>query len=65
MDAAPPTGTIHALIVNGIKGDGTAKNTFIDYVDPADGVQHKLKFSEFILLYEGAASWPLQIIYWP
>jgi hypothetical protein len=65
VDAAPPTGTIHALNVNGITGDGTAKNTFIDYVDPADGVQHKLKFSEFILLYEGAASWPLQIIYWP
>jgi len=64
VDADPPYGTIHALVVNGIKGDGSAEKTFIDYVDPADGKQYNLKFSDFIKLYEGAASWPLQIIYW-
>lgn len=64
VDADPPLGTIHALVVNGIKGDGSPEKTFIDYVDPADGKQYNLKFSEFIKLYEGAASWPLQIIHW-
>lgn len=57
---------IHALVVNGIKGKGNTNDTFIDYIDPADGKQHtQLLFSDFLDLYEGAANWPLQIIYWP
>ena len=64
VDADPPNGTIHALVVNGIKGDGTPNKTDIYYVDPADGLEHKVVFSKFIKLYEGSASWPLQIIHW-
>lgn len=56
---------IHALIINGIKGDGSNDGTLIDYIDPGDGKQWNVKFSKFIKLYEGASNWPLQIIYWP
>jgi hypothetical protein len=65
VDAKPPTGTIHALFIDGMEGDGTATGTTIEYVDPADGVQHVLAFVNFIKLYDGASNWPLQIIYWP
>lgn len=65
VDAKPPTGTIHALFIDGMEGDGTPSGTKIEYVDPADGVQHVLTFVDFIKLYDGASKWPLQIIYWP
>lgn len=65
VDADPPNGTIHALVINGIKGDGTSSGTKITYVDPKDGLQHSLAFSQFIQLYEGSSNWPLQIIHWP
>jgi hypothetical protein len=56
---------IHALVVNCIKGDGTPNNTYIDFVDPADGKQYtKIPWSDFLKLYEGSANWPLQIIHW-
>ncbi len=65
VDAAPPNGTIHALVINGLRGDGKPATTYITYVDPWDGKENTLPFTEFIKLYEGAAKWPLQIIYWP
>lgn len=55
---------IHALVVNGIKGDGSPSNTIISYIDPGDGNEHKLNFFDFTKLYDGAADWPLQIIHW-
>lgn len=57
--------TYHALVMNGMSGDGSPGGTFIDYVDPADGQQHTdVVFTDFIALYEGAANWPLQIVHW-
>ncbi|HMI03980.1 MAG TPA: papain-like cysteine protease family protein [Pedobacter sp.] len=65
VDADPPTGTIHALVITGMKGDGTPANTNVTYIDPADGLSHTIKFTTFLTLYEGSASWPLQIIHYP
>jgi len=65
VDANPPKNYIHALVINGIRGEGSASNTTITYVDPADGIEHNESFTNFLKLYEGSATWPLQIIYWP
>src|SRR5262249_248329 len=63
VDAKPGQGFIHALVVTGLDGDGTAKNTIITYVDPAGGVKRDVSFEGFLKLYEGSANWPLQIMY--
>lgn len=65
VDAKPGTGTIHALVITGMDGDGTAANTIVTYIDPADGLSHSVLFDRFTDLYEGSASWPLQIIHNP
>ncbi len=65
VDAEPPLGTTHALVLNGIEGDLTPNGTIILYIDPADGKQHSIKFPDFLNLYEGSAKWPLQVIYYP
>lgn len=54
----------HALVVIAMTGDGTAAGTKVHYVDPDGGKQLIVPFSEFLKLYEGAAKWPLQIVYW-
>jgi len=64
VDADPGKGFIHALVVTGIEGDGTATGTIVTYVDPADGKKYTPKFADFLKLYEGSAHWPLQIIYY-
>lgn len=55
---------VHALIIFGMKGDGSADKTIVSYIDPDGGKTKNLPFSEFLKLYEGAAKWPLQIIHW-
>lgn len=65
VDAMPGTGTIHALVVTGMDGDGTAANTIVTYIDPADGLSVSVLFDRLTDLYEGSASWPLQIIHNP
>lgn len=65
VDAKPPTGTIHALVVTGLDGDGTTNNTIITYIDPGDGMQRSVPFEYFNTLYQGSANWPLQIIHNP
>lgn len=65
VDAVPGTRTYHALVVTGMDGDGTAANTIVTYIDPADGLSHSVLFDRFTDLYEGSASWPLQIIHNP
>lgn len=65
VDAKPPTGTIHALVVTGLDGDGTTSNTIVTYIDPADGMQRSVSFEYFNTLYQGSANWPLQIIHNP
>lgn len=64
VDAKPPNNWIHALVLNGLIGDGEPNTTFVYYVDPADGKQHSKTFTDFLKLYEGSANWPLQIIHW-
>ncbi len=63
VDARPPKSLIHALVVTGLSGDGTADGTMMTYIDPSGGVRRDTTFAEFLKLYEGSASWPLQIIY--
>lgn len=65
VDADPGKGYIHALVVTGLDGDGTSGGTILTYIDPADGLSHDLWFGEFLKLYEGSASWPLQIMHNP
>lgn len=64
VDADPGKGFIHALVVTGIEGDGTAVGTIVTYIDPADGKKYAPSFANFLKLYEGSANWPLQIIYY-
>ncbi len=42
VDAQPGTGTIHALVVTGIDGDGTSGGTIVTYIDPGDGQSHSV-----------------------
>jgi hypothetical protein len=65
VDADPGKKLIHALVITGLKGDGTPAKTRIIYIDPADGTEYEKNFVDFLKLYEGSASWPLQIIHWP
>ncbi|MCX2744117.1 hypothetical protein OO013_09585 [Mangrovivirga sp. M17] len=63
VDSNPPLGTIHALVIIGINGDGSDK-TKIKYIDPGDGGVHEVSFSKFISLYEGSSKWSNQIIHY-
>ena len=65
VDAKPGKGWIHALVVTGLNGDGSAAKTTVTYIDPSGGKKINLVFSEFLKLYEGSAKWPLQIIHNP
>ncbi len=65
VDAKPGQGWIHALVLTGMTGDGSATGTTVTYVDPADGLTHTLSFADFLKLYEGSANWPMQIIHFP
>lgn len=64
VDADPGKGYIHALVITGLKGDGSPGKTEVTYIDPASGIEADITFMEFIKLYEGSANWPLQIIHW-
>lgn len=65
VDADPGKNFIHALVLIGVDGDGSASKTITSYIDPADGARHDVLFSDFIRLYEGSATWPLQVICLP
>jgi hypothetical protein len=65
VDANPGQGFIHALVVTGLDGDGTAQDTIISYVDPDGGVKKQVWLHDFFDLYKGSVNWPLQIIYNP
>lgn len=58
---------VHAVIVTGISGDGTADGTTITYVDPVPGAVINRKFGDFLTQYEapGAVAWPYVITHWP
>jgi len=65
VDAVPGLGFMHALVVKGIDGEGGIQNTIVNYIDPADGQNHNERFDRFLDLYDGASTWPLQIIHHP
>lgn len=61
---------IHARVLVGIRGDGTAAGTTLDIVDPATGTEYRESFGKFLTKYESEASvknLPLrvQIVHWP
>ncbi|MGH7713548.1 MAG: papain-like cysteine protease family protein, partial [Gemmatimonadaceae bacterium] len=61
---------IHARVLVGIKGDGTAAGTTLDIVDPGTGTEYKENFGKFLEKYESEARvkhLPLrvQIVHWP
>ena len=63
---------IHARIMSGIRGDGTAANTFLTITDPAQGNQYQERFADFLRKYEdevhtAGTSWSgrIQIVHWP
>ena len=70
-DEQPGAGfAIHARIMMGIHGDGTAAGTSIDIVDPSGGRSYAESFETFRVKYESEAMDPkrplrLQIVHWP
>ena len=61
---------IHARVLVGIRGDGTAAGTTLDIVDPGTGTEYKENFGKFLEKYESEArvkNLPLrvQIVHWP
>lgn len=65
VDADPGKGFIHALVIIGIDGDGSVAKTIVTYIDPDGGKKRDLAFADFLKLYEGSATWPLQIVHNP
>lgn len=45
----------HAVIVNGMLGDGSPHGTSIFYLDPADGAAKTMAFDRFQSKFESAA----------
>ncbi|MEP7382124.1 MAG: papain-like cysteine protease family protein [Gemmatimonadota bacterium] len=70
-DEQPGAGfAIHARVMAGIHGDGTATGTTIDIVDPAGGRSYSEPFATFVTKYESEAMDPkrplrVQIVHWP
>jgi hypothetical protein len=69
-DEDPSAGfAIHARVMTGIRGDGTATGTHVDIVDPAGGRSYSERFDVFTRKYEeeALAGKPLriQIVHWP
>ena len=65
IDARPPFGTIHAILILAIYGSENGLNTRVIYADPADGKLHEVDFLAFLKMYESKYSvdWPIQIIH--
>ena len=70
-DEQPGAGfAIHARIMVGINGDGTAAGTTVQIVDPATGSEYNENFQTFLNKYEEEArdsTGPLriQVVHWP
>ena len=61
------TAVTHAIIVTAIRGDGTAGETQITYIDPADGRTITSVFADFLNKYEAPSAvntWPYVIVHW-
>ena len=61
------TSLVHAVVVTGIEGDGTAAGTKVYLHDPLNDAASRLPspitFERFLASYEGGAGWPMQIIH--
>ena len=69
-DERPGRGfAIHARIMSGIQGDGTAAGTWVTIIDPGTGTQYRERFSDFLRKFEEEAiddySARIQIVHWP
>ena len=67
IDVGAGPSTTHALIVTGIRGDGTATGTTMTFVDPGSGQVVNQRFDAFLQRYEApsAVDWPFVITHWP
>lgn len=65
IDARPPFGTIHAILMLGIYGADSGLDTRVVYADPAIGKINDENFLVFLKMYESKYSvdWPIQIIH--
>lgn len=45
----------HATVVIGLFGSGAMEDTYVVYVDPADGSEHRKPYAEYMRWYEGVA----------
>ncbi len=69
-EGSGPSGwAIHARIVTGIHGDGSAGGTMLDIVDPGDGSAYTESFATFIPKFEREAATPgmplrFQVVHW-
>lgn len=65
IDARPPFGIIHAILILAIYGNENGLDTKVTYADPADVAIHEMDFLTFIKMYESKYSvdWPIQIIH--
>ncbi|MGC4100947.1 papain-like cysteine protease family protein [Ferruginibacter sp.] len=62
IDAHPPFGTMHAILILAVYGANTGLHTTIIYADPATGTIHTEGFLIFMKMYESKYSvdWPIQ-----
>lgn len=65
IDAKPPFGTIHAILILGIYGAKSGLNTRIVFADPVKGKIIDEDFLTFLKMYESKYSvdWTIQIIH--
>lgn len=65
IDAKPPFGTIHAILILAMYGNENGLDTKVTYADPSDGKIHEINFLIFLKMYESKYSvgWPIQIIH--
>jgi Papain-like cysteine protease AvrRpt2 len=54
LGAAPPATSLHSRIVEGMRGNGDANDTWMKIVDPGKGSRYDERFSSFLAKYEGA-----------
>lgn len=58
-------GVFHALVLYGVKGDGSTNGTDFRFIDTADGARHTLKFGEFVTLFENDPCYSVVFAHFP
>jgi len=62
--SAEKKGEYHAIVVYAFRGDGSAQNTTVTFLDPWDGKSYELQFAKFVDLFEKGSGYEIQIIHW-